>query len=424
MKRTERDDKRTKRMPGKKPKGRKAASTTFEIDRFSDSTIRRAIEVSRVLPPPQSENDSGLEPEAPEDENESVEVEEPKFSGLKYDPATIRVAFRQYPIDLLLKRISEGAINFNPGFQRAANIWNSKAKSRLIESLLIKIPLPVFYLDSSNEDRWDVIDGVQRLTAFKEFAVDKQLRLKSLEFMPELDGKGYDNLPRSLQRRLLETNISLYLIEKGTPDRVKQSIYERINTGGTTLVQQEIRHAIFQGVATKLLEEMASLGSFKNATGNGISSLRMADKECVLRFIAFVLTDYRLYLIKDMDKFLSDAMEKLSDLSEEDRSTMKAKFDKSMDLSFRIFGKTAFRKPHPKAKINKALFETISSTIAKLSSSEITTLLNRKKILKSRLIKLMQNVDFIASISSGTGDVAKVQKRFGDIDQLVKGVLS
>jgi hypothetical protein len=367
-------------------------------------------------------SETGLEPEV-----ESIDMDDSGEISLldkSYDPSTIRVAFRQYPVDLLIKRIKENAINFTPGFQRASNIWNARAQSRLIESILIKIPLPVFYMDTSNEDHWDVIDGIQRLTAFKHFAADKVLKLRDLEFMPELNGKGYDELPRNLQRRFLESYISLYLIEKGTPKRVKQSIYERINTGGTTLVAQEIRQAIFQGSVTEHLDAMVSLESFKRATDNGVSSLRMADKECATRFIAFFLTDYKQYRIKDMDKFLSDALEKLSNMALWDQDGVLERFDLSMKLSFELFGKQSFRRNITNAKVNKALFETLSSTLAKLTTREADLLISKKKVLKSRYIKIQSDPEFVAAISSGTGEVKKVQKRFKEIENLIRGIIN
>ncbi len=413
--------KSTTKKPGKKPAKSSPKVTekqnVFEIP-FDEDLFHQTFHslLKKV------DIQSGLEPEEIVVDDETEEEEELEFHRLKYDPSSIRVSFRQFPLDLLIKRIAEGAINFSPGFQRAANIWGLKEKGRLIESILIQIPLPVFYLDSSSEDRWDVIDGVQRLSTFKAFAVDKTLKLKGLEFMPELNGKGYDDLPRSLQRRFLEYNLTLYLIEKGTPARVKQSIYERINTGGAVLVPQEIRHAIFQGPATKLLEDMASLESFKKATNNGINSLRMADKECALRFVTFLLKDYRNYKTKDMDKFLSDTMENLSSMSVSELSSIKTKFDHSMKICFTIFGSQAFRKPGPKSPINKALFETISSAIAKLSDDEQLQLLENQKPFKSKFIKLFKDQDFIASISTGTGDVINVHNRFEEIEKLMQGL--
>ncbi|TBR57997.1 hypothetical protein B4U84_18770 [Westiellopsis prolifica IICB1] len=133
-----------------------------------------------------------------EEENEieqnDIEPEE-EFINEPFDPNLIRVDTRPMTIDLVLKRIKFDEIDLAPEFQRHADIWTSTAKSRLIESILIRIPLPAFYMDATNEDKWLVIDGLQRLSALKKFAIDKELRLCNLEFLRHLEGKIYDELP-------------------------------------------------------------------------------------------------------------------------------------------------------------------------------------------------------------------------------------
>ena len=218
--------------------------------------------------------------------------------------------------------------------------------------------------------------------------------------------------------------MGLYLIEKGTPRDVKLSIYERINTGGTTLVPQEIRHAIFQGAATKLLDDLVTFESFKRATNDGISSLRMADKECILRFLSFYLTDYRDYQTKEMDKFLHNTMDRLSKLKEEDVQKIKMDFDRAMKAAFKIFDKDAFRKPIVRAQINKALFETWSSCLAKLPEPKLEILAAKRKPIVQGLKALMKDEDFVTSISSATNDVKKVRKRFSAIEGLIGEVLT
>jgi hypothetical protein len=387
---------------------------------LSVEEIRRAI--------PLKVFDAGLEPEIVEAKNEKPEAESSEqakvtFPLLKYDPSTIRVAFRQYPIDLLLKRMTENALDLNPGYQRASAIWDSKARSRLIESLLIKIPLPVFYIDSSDEDRWAVIDGSQRLSTFKAFALEQSLKLTSLEFLPELEGMSFSDLPRNLQRRFLESYIGLYLIEKGTPREVKLSIYERINTGGSALVPQEIRHAIFQGKAASLLEELVGYESFKLATNEGIGDLRMADRECVLRFLAFYLTNYKDYQTRDMDKFLHSTMAEIHKMHDYELMNLRTDFDKTMKLAYAIFGKDSFRKPVERAQVNKALFETWSSCLSKVPDVKRELLISKKKVIKQKFKKLMEDEDFVLAISAATGDVKKVQKRFAAIEGLINEVI-
>jgi len=112
-------------------------------------------------------------------------------------------------MDLLIKRIEYEEINLNPDFQRNANIWTDKAKSRLIESLLIRIPLPAFYMDATKEDEWLIIDGLQRLSTFKSFILDQMLVLKDLEFLQDLETNKYSDLSRNYTRRILVHHLKL-----------------------------------------------------------------------------------------------------------------------------------------------------------------------------------------------------------------------
>ena len=135
-----------------------------------------------------------------------------------------------------------------------------------------------------------MIDGLQRLTALKRFIVDKDFKLKGLEFLTDHEGKGYDELPRSFQRRIEESQITVYQVERGTAEEVKFTIFRRINTGGLPLTTQEIRHALNQGPATVLLKELVTYEEFLKAIDWGISDERQEQRELFLRFLAIRLT--------------------------------------------------------------------------------------------------------------------------------------
>ena len=102
----------------------------------------------------------------------------------------------------------------NTDFQRHAELWNSPKMSRLIESILIRFPLPAFYFDASDENNWLIVDGLQRLSTIRKFVIDKKLRLNGLEFLTDLNGKTFDKLHRQYQRRIEECPVTVYMILK------------------------------------------------------------------------------------------------------------------------------------------------------------------------------------------------------------------
>lgn len=180
-----------------------------------------------------------------EDIGESIEPEEREKP---FDPKKVDVSITTPNMGVLIERLRHGEINLFPDFQRSADLWSKQAQSRLIESILIRLPIPAFYFDALVEDKWQVVDGLQRLSAIKNFVLDKSLSLTNLEFLQEYEGFFYDDLPRSLKRRIVEFQTSVYLIKPGTPLVMKYSLFNRINTGGLKLKAQEIRHAMSQSL--------------------------------------------------------------------------------------------------------------------------------------------------------------------------------
>jgi hypothetical protein len=374
-------------------------------------------------------NDNNIiQPEFELEEEETQIRQEDEDSHEPFDPTKIRVDTRPMTIDLVLKRIKYEEINLAPDFQRQANIWDDKAQSLLIESILIRIPLPAFYMDATNEDQWLVIDGLQRLSTLKRFIHKKSLRLTGLEFLTNLEGKTYDELPRNYQRRIDETVLNVYLIEKGTPPEVKYNIFRRINTGGEPLSPQELRHALNPGKATNFLKKLADSQEFKNITNlSSKRTDRMDDHEFVLGFVAFILTPYQDYPAqKGRDYFLNEAMDKINKMDIERENEIEDKFKIAMKVAMDLFGDSAFRKLSKKSKrkypINKALFEAWSVTLSQLSYQEIETLKQRKEILKNKFIEYLdKDKEFLDSVSQAAN---KVEYRFMTIEKIIQEVLS
>ena len=196
-----------------------------------------------------------------------------------FNPTDIDIVVEPKSLDALIKRIQHNEIDMNTDFQRHAELWDNRKMSRLIESILIRFPLPAFYFDASDENNWLIVDGLQRLSTIRKFVLDKKLRLNGLEFLTELNGKTFDKLHRQYQRRIEECPVTVYMIKPGTPEDVKYSVFRRINTGGLTLNNQEIRNALAKPRDRELLEELANSECSKAMLGD--LSKRMKDQELV-----------------------------------------------------------------------------------------------------------------------------------------------
>ncbi len=192
-----------------------------------------------------------------------------------FDPSKIDIDTKTMELSSIIERLEYNEINMNTDFQRKSGLWTDVQKSQLIESLLLRIPIPAFYFDGGIKDNWLIIDGLQRITALKKFVIDGDLRLSGLEFFHDLEGMKYTELPRTFIRRIKETNIVAYIVKGGTPANVKYHIFKRINTGGLELKPQEIRHALYQGLATDLCKKFAKFSEFQMATTYSIKDDRM-----------------------------------------------------------------------------------------------------------------------------------------------------
>src|SRR5713226_647298 len=346
-----------------------------------------------------------------------------------FDPEKIDDKTRGMVVDLLMKRIRENEIDLMPDFQRRAGIWDFRRKSQLIESLLLRIPLPVLYMSAWDDEKWAVVDGLQRLFTLKEFIINESFALEGLEFLSTFEGLRFSQLSRQMQRRINETEITVHVIQPGTPPTVMFNIFKRINTGGMPLSAQEIRHALFLGRSTTLLKELAESEGFKRATRNKIRDERMGDRECILRFCAFYLQDPNLYSGNDLDSFLAATMRQINKWDETQVDELTAKFQQAMEVAAEIFKIYAFRKYFGKRyrllPINKALFEVWSVNFAKLASAELDALVTRRELLLERFASVMKSDgNFQQSISVTTGATSNVKIRFNTVAKLIREVLN
>lgn len=391
-------------------------------------TLKQNIDVVNQAKEYLMENDVSIIPDCDAVEETNSDSNDTDTHTIKpYDPSQIDISPKNLALVNLLSRMENDEIDLMPDFQRRAGLWTPTQKSQLIESLILRIPLPAFYFDGSNNDKWIIIDGLQRLTALKEFFVDKTLCLSGMEFLRDLNGADYNSMPNVYIRRMTETQVICYIINPGAPVNLKYNIFKRINTGGLKLEPQEIRHALFQGFATGYLKDLAETESFVKATGYSVPTDRMLDREFVLRFIAFYefsLNEYN----GSIDDFLNKAMECLNTKYSKNPTYAKeiqTRFLESLDTCYSIFGKFAFRRMPDQTRrrsISKALFETWTTLVAKMSPDQIQLLEKNKHRLSQEYMWMFSNdEEFYKAI--GSGKVAAVKKRFEKIEQLIEKVL-
>jgi hypothetical protein len=362
------------------------------------------------------------------------EIEKPgehlKLMDNPFDPTLINIDTKTQSMDTIISRIAHKDIEMNTTtyFQRKDDLWDKTKQSRLIESILIRFPLPAFYFDAS-EKKWLVVDGLQRLSSIRNFAVTKNLKLTNLEFLPQLEGKGFDDLEYDLQRIIKETQVVLYLINPGTPADVKFNIFKRINTGGLVLEPQEIRHALFQGAPAEFVAELGILKEFKEATTNSLkNNNRMLDRDFATRFLCFYLLGYENYM-PDLDTFMSKAMAAVYNFSKEQKDKIKDDYIHSLKLNRDVFGDNAFRKIDVNQKIrkpiNKAVFDVFSVQFALLNEKERNNIKDNKQYIIDGFLDLLNKDEaFFWSVSSATGDKNRVFYRHSTIKKLIQQVLN
>lgn len=346
-----------------------------------------------------------------------------------YDPDKIKVDHQTVNLGFLLEKLGYEEIDMNPDFQREGNLWNDKQQSQLIESVLLGLPLPSFYFSVDEKtDNWLVVDGLQRLTSFKNFWIDKTLKLNGLEFLSGFEDKGVDDLTRAEIRKISGFKVNLYVIEKETPKKVKFLIFKRVNTGGLVLTPQEIRHALNQGVPANFVKKLSTLKEFKRATDNKVRSKRQEDRDFVNRFLSFYLLGYTDNYGGELDAFMNDGMIKLAEISEHELLESEEAFRRTMDVCFQIFDNDAFRKRKTKdqnrIRISKAIFDTVSVNIAWRTVDEQDILIERKDMLINGLMALLNNdEDYQKAVTTGTAQKSKVKKRFDAVKKLIDQIL-
>jgi hypothetical protein len=365
------------------------------------------------------------------DTNEELEDETP------YDPDKIRVDTKTFSLRQIYDMIQVGDINLTPDFQRNL-VWDSQRKSRLVESVLMRIPLPMFYFAQDEDGRISVVDGLQRLSTIRDF-MENKFSLRNLEYLGEkCDKKFYshDNAEKAIEAKYFRwfnmTQITVNVIDPSSPFKLKYDIFRRINTGGQPLNSQEIRNCLSSDDLRTALKEMAGLDSFKRATGYSIKDVRMESQELALRFILFyekyqmdpTLTNYS----GNIESELNALTETLSKDRTTDYSEYIHLFDRAMKNSDYLFGRYSFRKcriEHINANvgrqlINKALFVSWSVLLCEFETETVINSNHHQSLALPLAEKVTHNFELFQYLSYSTNSKANVQAIFRAAEAVIQ----
>ena len=393
-----------------------------ESERQQSSSLLKAIsnltpifraDLSRDAPELLTMLDSEGDPEGYEKESE--EISNSLGWGNEYPLNTVLVRTENRAVIDVVKRINKGRFRLDPDFQRDF-LWSVEQQSKLIESCLMRIPLPVFYVAEARDGRVIVVDGLQRLTTFHRY-LNGKFALKGIGFGDKslsIEGKRFDDLPLKLQERIEDTPLTLYILDERAPERAKLDIFDRVN-GGVPLTRQQMRNCLFNGPGTLFLKEASESSSFIKVTGRSLEPKKMRDREIINRFCAFYLIGFESYK-GDMDDFLAKALEIMNEMSESDLEDLSKAFDNSMKINYLLFGEHSFRKSlshrskyADRSVINFSLFDVFSVLLATKRIEEVQ--LSKSKLLEE-VYTLFSDYEFVDSITTGTNSSKNVYCRF------------
>lgn len=364
-------------------------------------------------------------------EVESEESEDEVYAEKHFDAEKIRVDQQMLSVKYMLELMEAGMIELNPGYQRR-NVWkDNKRKSLLIESLMLRIPIPAFYFYENEDGTYQVIDGQQRLATIREFVKGK-FRLIGLEYLGEdYNKKEFKDLDTKYTQRIYRTQIAVNILDARSPKKVIYDIFRRVNTGGVNLNHQEMRNAICKQEVRDFLVKSTQNQNYLFATRGKIKDDRMDSQEMALRFYAF----YRAYDYKEemlhyeypnVAEMLDDAIEDLNKMKYDERNRLYQRFDEAMKRCFRAFGEFCFSKVQMGSSgvkrnldyINKSLFTSYSILLMHSRYDEVNIEKYQGRLLRT-LARALENHLYSNCLTMGTGARRNVYLNF----EFSKGVL-
>lgn len=371
------------------------------------------------------------------DNDIQLELEDYMEESNEFDSFNSAVVWgMDWTTETIANQLEKGNIDINPKFQRR-DAWTQEEKSRLIESLILGLPVPTIILAEMKDKKnsFVVIDGKQRLLSIKQFCSKSeeftQLRLKKLEILSELDGKTMQDLAEDTRyyrflKAFENATIRTIVIKNWPGEQFLYSVFLRLNTGSKPLSPQELRQALHPGKFLDFLDDATaeSKAMMKLLRNTGADS-RMRDIELALRYYGYLYN--RENYNGNLREFLDETCKKMNERWEEEQGKIKLQFielEKSIDFCFDIFGqKQAFSKwenGEYNNRFNRALFEVFTFYF---SDANVRCSLSKEKFEQGFCKICETDSAFMESISNTTKDLKRVEKRFRTVEELINNII-
>lgn len=324
------------------------------------------------------------------------------FFATPYDP----------PIKALVQEIRDKELVVQPFFQRY-QVWDSKRKSRFVESILLNIPIPTLFFAEDEDKSKVVVDGQQRLIALKDY-LDNRYKLSGLEVLHGLNGKSFDELTDRQQRIIRNRTLRCLVISAKSDSEIRFQVFERLNQGGVPLNAQEVRHCVYRGELNQLLHELVKDKDWQTVFGRSEPHPRMVDCELVLRFFAIrdALPAYSPPLKTLLNQFMRDHRHP----SQEEIRSLRASFKSAVAAVAAAFPEYPFRRvfegdsgPTRDRSLNRAVFDIQMIVMEGLDPSWARS--HTERIQKAFENLCLKDPRFSDSVSRATADKSRMDYR-------------
>ena len=325
-------------------------------------------------------------------------------------------------VDDILTGIQNGDVILDPDYQRNY-VWTNEKASRLIESILLNIPIPVIYASEDEDLKWNIVDGLQRLHSLKRFK-DGEFRLKGLETLEDLNGYKFEQLDFSIQKKLLRGELRIVVLQNESDSNIQYDIFMRLNSGAVRLNEQELRNCLYRGRLNNTIKKIvANNNEIKQIFSLG-QIARMAVNELIIRYAAVSEAyDKTNFVMKNYDgrfkNLLNKFMKQYQNPSDDFLINFENKYNDQIKKAFVVFGESAFKLDNS-TRINAPLYDCIMISFEEYQIEELEL---KKEQIIAMTSSIIHESEFEKRITIATNNTDSVNNRIKTYYEKLKEVM-